>query len=82
VLSPSYESSVPGLHFIGASAIKSFGPLLGLVAGAGHAARAVTAHVHANRSGPGRRRPVMSEPEAFARPETASPLNRTAAQRP
>jgi cation diffusion facilitator CzcD-associated flavoprotein CzcO len=82
VLSPSYESSVPGLHFIGASAIKSFGPLLGLVAGAGHAARAVTAHVHASRSGPGRRRPVMSEPESSARPETASPLNRTAAQRP
>jgi Pyridine nucleotide-disulphide oxidoreductase len=82
VLSPSYESSLPGLHFIGPSAIKSFGPLLGLVAGAGHAARAVTAHLHANRSGPRRRRSVMSEPEAFARPETASPLNRTAAQRP
>jgi hypothetical protein len=82
VLSPSYESSLPGLHFIGPSAVKSFGPLLGLVAGAGHAARAVTAHVNADPSGPRRRRSAMPEPETFARPETAPPLNRTAAQRP
>jgi cation diffusion facilitator CzcD-associated flavoprotein CzcO len=82
VLSPSYESSLPGLHFIGPSAVKSFGPLLGQVAGAGHAARAVTAHVKPDPSGPRRRRPVMPEPETLARPETAPPLNRTAAQRP
>jgi hypothetical protein len=82
VLSPSYESSLPGLHFIGPSASKSFGPLLGMIAGAGHAARAVTAHVNANRSGPRRRGSVMPESPAFVRPETASPLKRTAAQGP
>ena len=38
-LSAQFESSVPGLHFIGASAVASFGPLLRFIAGAGFAAR-------------------------------------------
>jgi hypothetical protein len=81
VLSSGYESSVRGLHFVGASAVRSFGPLLGFVAGAGHAARAVTARVLADRSGPTGRRSTISEPDAFARRvQTASPLNRTAPQ--
>ena len=42
VLSGDFESSVPGLHFIGASAVGSFGPLLRFIAGAGFAARRVT----------------------------------------
>jgi len=42
VLSSGFESSVPGLHFIGASAVGSFGPLLRFIAGAGFAARRVT----------------------------------------
>lgn len=37
-----FESSVPGLHFVGATAVKSFGPLPRFVAGAGYAARCVT----------------------------------------
>jgi len=83
VLSSGYESSVRGLHFVGASAVRSFGPLLGFVAGAGHAARAVTAQVLAGRSGPTGRRSTISEPDAFARRvQTASPLNRTAPQNP
>ena len=42
VLSNGFESSVPGLHFVGASAVASFGPLLRFIAGAGFAARRVT----------------------------------------
>jgi hypothetical protein len=83
VLSSGYESSVRGLHFVGASAVRSFGPLLGFVAGAGHAARAVTAQVLADRSGPTGRRSKTSEPDVFAqRIQSASPLNRTAPQNP
>lgn len=42
VLSPGFESSVPGLHFVGSLAVGSFGPLLRFVAGCGFAARRVT----------------------------------------
>jgi len=42
VLSSTFESSVPNLHFVGASAVGSFGPLLRFIAGAGFAARRVT----------------------------------------
>jgi FAD-dependent urate hydroxylase len=38
VLSAGFESSVPGLHFIGSSAVLSFGPLMRFVAGTGYAA--------------------------------------------
>jgi glycine/D-amino acid oxidase-like deaminating enzyme len=41
VLSAGFESSVEGLHFIGASAVTSFGPLLRFIAGAGFAARRI-----------------------------------------
>jgi FAD-dependent urate hydroxylase len=39
------EASVPRLHFVGAAAAASFGPLMRFVAGAGYAARAVTREV-------------------------------------
>jgi hypothetical protein len=42
VLGPSYQSSVPGLHFVGAPAAWSFGPLMRFVAGTGFAARALS----------------------------------------
>ncbi len=42
VLSAAFESSVPGLHFVGSSAVASFGPLLRFIAGAGFAARRIT----------------------------------------
>jgi hypothetical protein len=42
VLSSGFESSVKGLHFVGAAAVASFGPLLRFIAGAGFAARRVT----------------------------------------
>jgi hypothetical protein len=41
VLDRSFQSSVPGLHFVGAPAAWSFGPLMRFVAGTGFAARAV-----------------------------------------
>jgi cation diffusion facilitator CzcD-associated flavoprotein CzcO len=50
VLSPAFESSVPGLHFIGACAVTSFGPLLRFVAGTGYAARAVARGVFASQT--------------------------------
>jgi cation diffusion facilitator CzcD-associated flavoprotein CzcO len=42
LLRAGLESSVPGLHFVGSSAVKSFGPLMRFVAGASYAARAVS----------------------------------------
>lgn len=43
VLDRSFQSSIPGLHFVGAPAAWSFGPLMRFVAGTGFAARAVAA---------------------------------------
>lgn len=43
LLGRGFESSVPGLHFVGSYAVKSFGPLLRFIAGAPDAARQVTA---------------------------------------
>ncbi|HLH91544.1 MAG TPA: NAD(P)-binding domain-containing protein [Xanthobacteraceae bacterium] len=72
VLGPGYESSVPGLHFVGSSAVRSYGPLLRFVWGAGYAARSMTKFLYANRH-----KGVYAWPspagEAPARqPETAS----------
>jgi len=41
-LDSGFESSVAGLHFLGAPAAWSFGPLMRFVAGAGFASRALT----------------------------------------
>jgi FAD-dependent urate hydroxylase len=49
VLGAGFVSTVPGLHFIGASAARSFGPLMHFIAGAGYAARSVTKAVLAHR---------------------------------
>lgn len=46
-LSGGYETSVPGLHIVGAPAAWSFGPLMRFVAGADFAARAVAHSVKA-----------------------------------
>ncbi len=48
-LSAGLESSAPGLHFVGASAVSSFGPLLRFIAGAGFAAREVTRAIAPSR---------------------------------
>jgi cation diffusion facilitator CzcD-associated flavoprotein CzcO len=48
-LGQGLESSVPGLHFVGASAVDSHGPLMRFIAGAGYAGRSVTRHALAHR---------------------------------
>jgi FAD-dependent urate hydroxylase len=40
-LTPGFEASVPGLHFVGATAAGSFGPLMRFVAGTKYASRAL-----------------------------------------
>ena len=49
ILSAGFESSVPRLHFIGASAIASYGPLMRFIAGCRFTAREVTRMIVANR---------------------------------
>jgi len=48
-LGAGFESSVPGLHFVGASAVASYGPLMRFIAGTGFAARKLTERVLENR---------------------------------
>ena len=45
VLRPGMESSVPGLHFLGAPAARSFGPIMRFVAGGWYGAASLTRHV-------------------------------------
>ena len=45
LLGPGFESSVPRLHFLGAPAARSFGPVFRFVSGTPYAARALTRHV-------------------------------------
>jgi hypothetical protein len=49
VLSAGCETTLHGLHFVGSSAVLSFGPLMRFVAGAGFAARSVTGAVLGRR---------------------------------
>ena len=42
ILSSSFESSVPGLHFVGVAAANSFGPVMRFAFGAGFAAQRLT----------------------------------------
>lgn len=49
-LTSGFRTSVPGLHFIGATAARSFGPLLYFVAGTEFASKNLTSHVAANRA--------------------------------
>jgi hypothetical protein len=53
-LKPGMESSVPGLHFLGAPAARSFGPIMRFVAGGWYGAESLTRLVG------GRRRPAPS----------------------
>jgi cation diffusion facilitator CzcD-associated flavoprotein CzcO len=48
-LGPGLEASVPGLHFVGAPALFSYGPLMRFVVGTWHAAPALTASVLGRR---------------------------------
>jgi hypothetical protein len=48
-LGAGFTSSVPGLHFIGGAAARSFGPLLYFVAGTKFASEELAAYIHRNR---------------------------------
>ena len=61
VLGPGMESSVPGLHFLGAPAAWSFGPIMRFVAGGWFGAESLTSCL----SG-GRRRSARPAPEPMA----------------
>lgn len=49
-LKAGFCSSIPGLHFIGATAAKSFGPLLYFVAGTEFASERLAEHIYQNRT--------------------------------
>ncbi len=63
VLDARFESSVAGLHFLGAAAVGSFGPLLRFIAGARFAARRVTQAAARDRRAawPSRRLALVAE---------------------
>ena len=54
-LGKGFEASVPGLHFVGAAAADTFGPIYRFVVGSRHAARTLTRHVVAVSSNGSRR---------------------------
>jgi thioredoxin reductase len=65
-LSSSFESSVPGLYFVGMAAANSFGPVMRFVCGTGFAARQASRHLAASS----RRRERV-----FARRRVSAPLH-------
>jgi FAD-dependent urate hydroxylase len=70
-LSFGMESSVPGIHFVGATAMHSFGPLMRFVWGAGFAARSLAKAVTANRASMTLQAPACSETALKTRPSQA-----------
>ncbi|MEA3213647.1 MAG: FAD-dependent urate hydroxylase [Chthoniobacter sp.] len=56
------SSSVPGLHFLGAPAFHSFGPLCRFVSGTGFAARALTRRIAGSRVAEPRATPLEDAP--------------------
>jgi thioredoxin reductase len=57
VLSSNFESSVPGLYFVGVSAANTFGPLLRFAFGAGFTAQRISKHLAKTAN----RKPTQSE---------------------
>jgi hypothetical protein len=57
VLSAHFESSVPGLYFVGPAAANSFGPLMRFAVGAGFTARRIVKHLAAGARATSRPRP-------------------------
>jgi cation diffusion facilitator CzcD-associated flavoprotein CzcO len=62
LLAPGFESSVPGLHFVGAFAAASFGPVMRFVSGTPYTGRALARHLS------DRRRLVALHTEAASAP--------------
>ena len=51
LLGPGFESSLPGLHFLGAPAARSFGPVFRFVSGTSYAGRALARRILARQPG-------------------------------
>jgi hypothetical protein len=66
-LSSAFESTVPGLYFVGLPAALSFGPLLRFVAGAAFTARRVNGSLTAHASDFPSRGPRHAAPEVRAK---------------
>lgn len=47
ILSPHFESSIPGLYFVGPAAVHSFGPVMRFAAGAKFVSRRIASHLAA-----------------------------------
>lgn len=60
ILAPGFESSVAGLHFLGAPAALSFGPLMRFVSGTGYASRALTRGIAGERAASASAMPVRA----------------------
>jgi thioredoxin reductase len=73
ILSANFESSAPGLYFIGAIAANSFGPMLRFACGAEFAAPCVARHLSRRRKSSARLTPTDSQAQATLRP--AEPLS-------
>ncbi len=69
-LSSHFESSVPGLYFVGYAAMHSFGPLMRFVAGSRFAASRTVGAIAASLA----RRPRPAEAIAMSPPSPAAPL--------
>lgn len=50
IVDHGFESSIPGLHFVGATAARSFGPLVRFVAGTGFASRGLRRRIQHTKS--------------------------------
>jgi cation diffusion facilitator CzcD-associated flavoprotein CzcO len=66
------ESSVPGLHFLGAYAYWSFGPIMRFVSGTKFASRSVAKQIARARGRRGRRVGASTEPKAVAESTASS----------
>jgi thioredoxin reductase len=73
VLSPDFESSVPGLYFVGLAAANAFGPVLRFAFGAGFAARRVNRALMRSAS---RKVPAAAVVEAAASARTEGTTTR------
>jgi cation diffusion facilitator CzcD-associated flavoprotein CzcO len=62
LLGPGFESSVPGLHFVGAYAAASYGPVMRFVSGTPFTGRALAAHLTRGR----RPAPLRTQPASAA----------------
>jgi len=66
VLGPGFETSVPGLHAVGALAVESYGPIMRFVSGTWHTAPSLAGHVARQDAARRHRVPVRSSVSADA----------------